>query len=78
MTFCPLNSYGIYLFLFPFCIISASLADIRARSKLYEGDELVPVMPVFAGPQLVTSVLLGNIDKSTVKKNSGVKRTKFK
>ena len=64
--------YGLYLLMYPLCIISASVVDIKKRTKIDEDEKRlrntleihdILIMPIFDLPQFVTSVFLGGIDK---------------
>lgn len=83
--------YGLYLVFYPLCIISASVVDIRKRTKIDKDEQRdinaveihdVLSIPIFDLPQFLTSVLLGGIDKQFKYKDKNrkkhVKIMKFK
>ena len=75
--------YGLYLLLYPLCIISACAVDIKKRTKVEDDDKrpdkrLEPheilTIPLFDLPQFVTSVFLGGIDKQYKYKDRNKKK----
>jgi hypothetical protein len=85
--------YGIYLVLFPFCIIIACNTDLPSRTLLDGSDSekkrpVIPSLPLFELPQYITSFVLGIFDKrfsvssgsksKNVRKKTHFKLTKFK
>lgn len=83
--------YGLYLLLYPLCIISACVVDIKKRTKVEEDENRsdkgfksheIFSIPLFDLPQFVTSAFLGGIDKQYKYKDKNrkkqVKIMKFK
>jgi len=77
--------YGLYLLLFPFCIILSTLSDaegvVRRKKDDYEDERssVLSAIPIFEVPQMITQALLGVIDSGWAKKSvSSMRKTKFK
>lgn len=79
--------YGLYLLLFPFCIILSTFSEIDSVVKKSD-NELAPrvtesilfPIPWFEIPQMITQALLGAIDSRWIKQGiaSSMRKTKFK